>query len=55
MPATAAALQVNAARTAVDGDEDFSSVICEMERLARVQRNSQPSSLRSRVKIQAAR
>src|SRR5579862_35618 len=55
MPATAAALQVNAARTAVDGDEDFSSVICEMERLARVQRSSQPGSLRSRLKIQAAR
>jgi 3-hydroxyisobutyrate dehydrogenase-like beta-hydroxyacid dehydrogenase len=36
MPATAAALQVNAARTALNGNEDFSSVICEMERLARV-------------------
>jgi 3-hydroxyisobutyrate dehydrogenase-like beta-hydroxyacid dehydrogenase len=36
MPATAAALQVNAARTALSGNEDFSSVISEMERMARV-------------------
>jgi 3-hydroxyisobutyrate dehydrogenase-like beta-hydroxyacid dehydrogenase len=36
MPATAAALQVNAARTALNGNEDFSSVISEMERMARV-------------------
>jgi 3-hydroxyisobutyrate dehydrogenase len=42
MPATAIAHQINATRTAVDGAEDFSSVICEMERLARVHRNSQP-------------
>ena len=37
-PLTAAALQINAARTAVEADEDFSSVIAEMERLARVHR-----------------
>ena len=43
MPATAAALQVNAARTSVNGDEDFSSVISEMERMARVRGNSQPT------------
>jgi 3-hydroxyisobutyrate dehydrogenase-like beta-hydroxyacid dehydrogenase len=56
MPATAAALQVNAARTAVNGDEDFSSVISEMERLARVRGNSQPASLISRLKaVTAAR
>jgi len=55
MPATAAALQINAARTAVDGDEDFSSVISEMERLARVHEDSPPASLTSRVKAQAAR
>src|SRR5271167_829668 len=35
MPATAAAHQINAARAAGNGDEDFSSVISEMERLAR--------------------
>jgi 3-hydroxyisobutyrate dehydrogenase-like beta-hydroxyacid dehydrogenase len=55
MPATAAALQVNAARTAVNGEEDFSSVISEMERLARVHGNYQAAGLRSRLKIQAAR
>jgi 3-hydroxyisobutyrate dehydrogenase-like beta-hydroxyacid dehydrogenase len=55
MPATAAALQVNAARTAVNGDEDFSSVISEMERLARVHENSQPATLISRLKAVAAR
>jgi 3-hydroxyisobutyrate dehydrogenase-like beta-hydroxyacid dehydrogenase len=55
MPATAAALQINAARTAVNGEEDFSSVICEMERLARVHRDSQPTSLTSRLKAVAAR
>jgi 3-hydroxyisobutyrate dehydrogenase-like beta-hydroxyacid dehydrogenase len=54
MPATAAALQVNAARTAVDGDQDFSIVIGEMERLARVRGNSQPASLLSRLKARAA-
>ncbi|HEV2171146.1 MAG TPA: NAD(P)-dependent oxidoreductase, partial [Candidatus Binatus sp.] len=54
MPATAAALQVNAARTAVNGDEDFSSVINEMERLARVHGNSRPASLISRMKAVAA-
>jgi 3-hydroxyisobutyrate dehydrogenase len=42
MPLAAAAYQVNAARTAVDGEDDFSIVIDEMERLARVRRNSQP-------------
>src|SRR5271168_4168578 len=55
MPATAAALQVNAARTAVDGDEDFSSVISEMERLARVHEDSPPATLLSRVKAVASR
>ena len=55
MPVTAAALQVNAARTAVNGDEDFSSVISEMERLARVHENSQPATLISRLKAVAAR
>lgn len=42
MPATAAAHQIFAARTAVNGDEDFSSVIDEMEHQARVRRNSEP-------------
>jgi 3-hydroxyisobutyrate dehydrogenase-like beta-hydroxyacid dehydrogenase len=55
MPATAAAFQINAARTAVNGDEDFSSVISEMERLARVNRNSQSASLTSSLKAVAAR
>ncbi len=55
MPATAAAFQINAARTAVDGNQDFSSVISEMERLARVNRNSQPATLLSRIKTAAAR
>ena len=55
MPATAAALQINAARTAVDGDQDFSIVIGEMERMARVRGNSQPTSLISRLKTRAAR
>ena len=55
MPVTAAALQINAARTAVNGDEDFSSVISEMERLARVHENSQPATLISRLKAVAAR
>jgi 3-hydroxyisobutyrate dehydrogenase-like beta-hydroxyacid dehydrogenase len=41
MPATEAALQINSARTALNGDEDFSSVISEMERLARVHGNPQ--------------
>jgi 3-hydroxyisobutyrate dehydrogenase-like beta-hydroxyacid dehydrogenase len=55
MPATAAALQINAARTAVDGDEDFSSVISEMERLARVHEDSPAATLTSRVKAVASR
>jgi len=55
MLATAAALQINAARTALNGDEDFSSVISEMERMARVHGSSQPASLISRVKAVAAR
>jgi 3-hydroxyisobutyrate dehydrogenase-like beta-hydroxyacid dehydrogenase len=55
MPATAAALQINAARTAVNGDEDFSSVISEMERLARVDRNPQPAAELPRLKTQSAR
>jgi 3-hydroxyisobutyrate dehydrogenase len=55
MPATAIAHQVNAARSAGNGDEDFSSVISEMERLARVHGNSEAVTLQSRVKLQAAR
>jgi len=55
MPVTAAALQINAARTAVNGDEDFSIVINEMERLARVHENSRPASLISRLKAVSAR
>jgi 3-hydroxyisobutyrate dehydrogenase-like beta-hydroxyacid dehydrogenase len=55
MPATAAALQINAARTAVNGNEDFSSVISEMERLARVHGNPQPTTLTSRLRAVAAR
>ena len=55
MPLTAAALQINAARTALSPDEDFSSVIAEMERLARVSEDSQPAGLRSKLKTQAAR
>jgi 3-hydroxyisobutyrate dehydrogenase-like beta-hydroxyacid dehydrogenase len=41
MPATAIAHQINATRTAVDGAQDFSSVINEMEHLAGVRRNAQ--------------
>jgi 3-hydroxyisobutyrate dehydrogenase len=44
MPLTAAAHQINAARTAANGEEDFSSVIDEMERLARVRRTPQPAA-----------
>lgn len=55
MPATAAAHQINAARSVGNGDEDFSSVISEMERLARVHANSEVTTLHSRLKIQAAR
>ncbi len=55
MPATAAALQINAARTALNGDEDFSSVINEMERLARVNGSSQPTTLISRLRAVGAR
>jgi 3-hydroxyisobutyrate dehydrogenase len=55
MPATAIAHQVNAARSAGNGDEDFSSVISEMERLARVHGNSEAPTLQSRLKLQAAR
>ena len=55
MPATAAALQINAARNAVNGDEDFSSVISEMERLARVPRDSQPAAEFPRLKRPATR
>ena len=40
MPVTAAAYQINATRTAVNGEEDFSSVISEMEHLARVRSNT---------------
>ena len=49
MPATAAARQIFAARTAVNGDEDFSSVIDEMERQGRVRRNSELATELSRV------
>jgi len=55
MPATAAAHQINAARTAVNGDEDFSSVISEMERVARVLRNPQPAGEFTGLKSQSAR
>jgi 3-hydroxyisobutyrate dehydrogenase len=40
MPTTAIAHQMNAALTVVNGDEDFSSVIGEMELLSRVDRRS---------------
>jgi 3-hydroxyisobutyrate dehydrogenase len=43
MPATAIAHQISAARAAVNGEEDFSSVISEMETLAGVRRNSHPA------------
>jgi 3-hydroxyisobutyrate dehydrogenase-like beta-hydroxyacid dehydrogenase len=49
MPATAAARQIFAARTAVNGNEDFSSVIEEMERQARVRRSSEPTDELSRL------
>ena len=49
MPATAAAHQIFAARTAVNGNEDFSSVIDEMEHQARVRRNSEPVDELSRL------
>jgi 3-hydroxyisobutyrate dehydrogenase-like beta-hydroxyacid dehydrogenase len=55
MPATALAQQINAARTAVDGDEDFSSVISEMEHLARVDKNSHQVKELSRLQSEAAR
>jgi 3-hydroxyisobutyrate dehydrogenase-like beta-hydroxyacid dehydrogenase len=55
MPATAIAHQINAARTAVNGEDDFSSVIGEMEHLARVPRNSQPVHEISTLKRQTAR
>lgn len=55
MPVTAAAFQINAARTAVNGDDDFSSVIPEMERLARVHGDTQPATLISKFKSAAAR
>jgi hypothetical protein len=54
MPTTAIAHQINAVRTAVDGEEDFSSVIAEMEHLARVRRNSRPALEVSRLKNQPA-
>jgi 3-hydroxyisobutyrate dehydrogenase-like beta-hydroxyacid dehydrogenase len=44
MPTTAIAHQINAGRAAVDGEEDFSSLIAEMEDLARVRRNSPPAA-----------
>jgi len=44
MPLAAAAYQINAARTAVNGEEDFSSVIDEMEHLAGVGRNRPANS-----------
>ncbi len=54
MPLAASAHQIFATRAAVNGDEDFSSVINEMERLARVHGNSQPATLTSRLKAVAA-
>jgi hypothetical protein len=54
MPATAIAHQINGARAAVNGEEDFSSVINEMERMARVRRTSQPTGeLESRPSVGA--
>ena len=55
MPLTAAAHQINAARTAVNGDEDFSSVIDEMENQARVRRNSEQHGGFSTANSQTAR
>jgi hypothetical protein len=55
MPVTASAHQINAARTAVNGDEDFSSVIGEMENQARVRRNSDHADGFSTAKTRAAR
>jgi len=55
MPATAAAHQINAARTANHGEEDFSSVISEMERLARVPRHPQSAGELAGLKRQLAR
>jgi 3-hydroxyisobutyrate dehydrogenase-like beta-hydroxyacid dehydrogenase len=55
MPVTAAAYQINAARTAVNGEDDFSSVISEMEHLAEVRRDSQPADELSRLRSQSAR
>jgi 3-hydroxyisobutyrate dehydrogenase len=55
MPLAASAHQTFAARAAVNGDEDFSSVIREMERQARVHEKSQPTTLTSRLKAVAAR
>jgi 3-hydroxyisobutyrate dehydrogenase-like beta-hydroxyacid dehydrogenase len=49
MPATAAAHQIFAARTAVNGDEDFSSVIDEMEHQARVRKSSEPGDELARL------
>ena len=49
MPATAIAHQINTARAAVNGEEDFSAVIDEMEHLARVRRNSEPGVEISRL------
>src|SRR5713226_3330745 len=49
MPATAIAHQIFAARTASNGNEDFSSVIEEMEHQARVRRNSEPVDELSRL------
>lgn len=39
MPATAAAFQINVARAAKSGEEDFSIIINEMEKLAAIERN----------------
>ncbi len=49
MPTTAAAHQIFAARSAANGNEDFSSVIEEMEHQARVRRNSEPVDELSRL------
>ena len=55
MPLAAAAHQIFAARTAVNGDEDFSSVIDEMEHMARVRRNPEQAGELSSLTRRAAR
>jgi 3-hydroxyisobutyrate dehydrogenase len=55
MPVTASAFQINAGRTSVNNQEDFSSVITEMERLARVRRKSELADVLSRSRNQPVR